>query len=280
MTFKLISSLGLCLTQLIAPGFTQNTGFDKWLENQHKDIVEYLLQDSEEYFHRIELEHLAVCEIDEDTCIIYGQYTFIEQDEGPLCFENPHHLFMIKTTDCGKTWTNLAGPGCAMIDGNNQVGKMIFIDTDHGWLTGGGSCAGTWFFMYRTDNGGNTWEACGFNELGGTILWLDSFFFKNPLEGQCIVAGNNYWLIDSTGKWIEGENSIIILETKDGGKNWEVVNIFQEKKGYASFEYPINMLWTVEQKDNGTIVRFLNADIDMNESPKYFFIPNIVYEKK
>jgi photosystem II stability/assembly factor-like uncharacterized protein len=147
---------------------------------------------------------------------------------------------VLKTTDAGKTWMIIGNLDSAYYE------RIQFVDKVNGWICGEKNA------IYRTEDGGKTWESRSI-DISGYRFYFYSMFFKNPDEG--IVGGmrldrekNMTYVTITThnaGKsWIKTENNpplfIIdfeflderhgfvcgeksIYRTNDGGEKWEMV---------------------------------------------------------
>jgi photosystem II stability/assembly factor-like uncharacterized protein len=85
------------------------------------------------------------------------------------------------------------------------LNDVFFSDTHHGWISGGyyNDMNDYRFIFLKTKNGGTVWE-----EISNFKYMINDMFFEDSLHGW--AAGYD---LDENG---------IILETFDGGDNWEV----------------------------------------------------------
>ncbi|MDQ1396989.1 MAG: hypothetical protein QOG64_2248 [Acidimicrobiaceae bacterium] len=125
-----------------------------------------------------------------------------------------------KTTDGGRTWTPLPGVAKPM--------NISFLDADHGWVISQSQ-------LYRTENGGRSWDALGLPPKGLLVVQ-----FVDPTYGWAVTGkqqlvrsldGGTTWtaqpvpepvgdtcFVTTTHGWAETGNSVI--ETTDGGDHW------------------------------------------------------------
>jgi photosystem II stability/assembly factor-like uncharacterized protein len=112
---------------------------------------------------------------------------------------------VLRTSDAGRTWKDASPAGGQ----NSGEIRAEFLDTDHAWLAVGvpgtdpqkGSLR-----VYRTANGGSTWESSDIAEaaIAGSLTFLDS---------------NNGWATLHQGVAMMHE-MVALYGTTDGGKTW------------------------------------------------------------
>jgi photosystem II stability/assembly factor-like uncharacterized protein len=120
---------------------------------------------------------------------------FITPAVGWVVVEHDSHDFVVlHTADAGVSWNRqLTGPA-------EVVGEyMRFFDSSRGVLVVLGTQAG----LYRTSDGGETWNRQPLSGLGGYVLSAD---FVDPDHGWLLAQAHT-----------EGE---ALLRTQDGGKTW------------------------------------------------------------
>ena len=136
--------------------------------------------------------------------------------------------FLMKTTNGGVTWTDVAGTGAAQED-------TSFVDANTGWSVGGG--------VYRTLDGGATWESQF--DVGGSCCYVEGVSFADAQNGWFVgwddvyhtTDGGNTWTqqfpegapenqpikdvhaINSTTAWIVGQDGYV-ARTTNGGTTW------------------------------------------------------------
>jgi photosystem II stability/assembly factor-like uncharacterized protein len=110
------------------------------------------------------------------------------------------------TVDGGASWTNIS-PGQA------PILAATFLDEQHGWLVGGPSAGGAGFSVWRTADGGESWQEASFAPTSATLfdarpVALD---FISPLEGWVALK------LASSANFNVGR----LFHTTDGGITWE-----------------------------------------------------------
>lgn len=114
---------------------------------------------------------------------------FINQTTGWACgFE-----IVLKTTNCGNTWTN------AFLSGNNR--SIYFLDVNTGFICGDNGR------LYRTVNGGQDWDPIN---TGVTVI-LNQVSFLNENFG--LLVGNNRTILKSTDSGLNWYNILNINST-------------------------------------------------------------------
>ncbi len=96
--------------------------------------------------------------------------------------------YVYASEDGGLTWTTHELP--------SSSGRMIFFDKHHGLLLGRE--------MWRTENGGATWERIN------TVIWDGQFSFVDPWYGWAIAESE------------AGEIALVV--TTNGGETWKILN--------------------------------------------------------
>ncbi|MDA3911390.1 MAG: YCF48-related protein [Bacteroidales bacterium] len=111
-----------------------------------------------------------------------------------------HNSGVCKTTDRGVNWESLNFDS-TLLYGLGLM-SICFIDESTGWVAGG------YKYIFKTNDGGETWEEQLSGENSSDIPNLIiSIEFKDANHGFC---GGNF------GKW---------LKTNDGGENWTVCHV-------------------------------------------------------
>lgn len=146
---------------------------------------------------------------------------------------------VIKTTDGGNTWSSIIFPGALTITG---LSSMYFIDSLVGFVGAGRNR------IFKTSDGGESWERKNVVGTQDSSLWTSDFFF-----------------IDSNKGWASTLNGDILITT-DTGENWFVQLQQLEIDGFTSI-YFVDSLngWTtgryIWQTTNGGINWIKRMDI-------------------
>ena len=206
---------------------------------------------------------------------------------------------LIKTTDGGLTWTphDVNSPGFSP---DIPYVFIQFVDQDIGWVTGDLSS------VYRTTNGGETWDSLSF--VGYTII-MDMQFLNdrigwistdgpvimtsvvestdggetwngNYLLFQCSDATTHLRFADTLNGWVVQSTCINgthteIWHTSDGGATWDLQYTY-----YPSFYYRARRIFFVDQYhgwivgENGIVLHTSNGGVTSVEEnhpiPKQF----------
>jgi len=111
---------------------------------------------------------------------------------------------IVRTNDGGATWRDVTPAGLSMANG---VGAD-FLDASHAWLQvldpNNVPKGGT---LYRTTDGGNTWESFATPFSDGVMKFLDL---------------SNGWIMADLGVGA-GSMAIAVFQTTDGGQTWEQI---------------------------------------------------------
>ena len=124
-----------------------------------------------------------------------AEVDFVTPALGWMVVEHQSHDFVVlRTSDAGKTWTRqLAGL-------DEAIGEYLrFFDASRGIVVVLGKQA----VIYRTGDGGNTWDPQPLTRAGGYVLSAD------------FVDVDHGWLLANAST--EGE---ALLRTADGGRTW------------------------------------------------------------
>src|SRR6266498_1548651 len=111
-----------------------------------------------------------------------------------------------QTQDGKRSWQRLS------LAQESEFTDIFFIDERTGWLTGepdGG--------IYKTDDGGKTWNAV-LKQTSNNNIGVDSIYFLNKSEGWAV---GRVYPEDVTQQATRG----VVLHTTDGGANWQTVPV-------------------------------------------------------
>jgi hypothetical protein len=113
---------------------------------------------------------------------------------------------LYRTDDGGASWNDIS-------PGQTRVQTATFLDRDHGWLVISPNAAHPEFSIWRTTDGGLTWQETPLAAASDTLMDARavSLDFISPLEG---------WL---SLKWVSSSNFNLgtLYHTADGGLTWE-----------------------------------------------------------
>jgi len=155
---------------------------------------------------------------------------------------------VVRTNDGGITWHDVTPSGVAKLGFGTTY---YFLDLDHGWVVSGdpsNPSAGT---LYRTQDGGATWQSNAINFSFGNLVF---------------VSPSNGWMMSSLDVGV-GSNAVAILQTIDGGQTW--------KQTYANDPTQPNAASTLPHgglKDGITAVDMKNAWVG-----GVVYAPGVVY---
>ncbi len=171
--------------QMISPNPTLNNLFDACFVTEEKGWIvgeNGTILSTSNGGESWEWEH-------EDESMYFKDVFFIDESEGWVIGWHD----VLHTENGGETWEEQDLPG--MLD----VEALHFINPDTGWIVG------TYDMIYKTTNGGSTWEIQQNGGFGSS--WLKDVHFTDALHG---VAVGHYM----------SSLECCILVTEDGGENW------------------------------------------------------------
>jgi photosystem II stability/assembly factor-like uncharacterized protein len=135
---------------------------------------------------------------------------------------NHDYVSLYRSQDGGITWTRLIDPNN---DGGIQIchkTAILFTDPSHGWLTGDCNSVAPGVFLFKSSDGGITWQFVDLPDpVGAQGLFTDEnvacgsydpFFFSNDL-GHLGVRCDNFTVSPMT-------NNYYVYTTQDGGATW------------------------------------------------------------
>jgi photosystem II stability/assembly factor-like uncharacterized protein len=130
---------------------------------------------------------------------------------------------VVRTNDSGKTWHDVTPSG---------VGKLgfgtafYFLDSNHGWVVSGNPSDPTSGTLYRTQDGGATWQSNAVNFFMGNLVFVNA---------------SNGWMMSSLGVAV-GSNAVAIFQTTDGGQTWKQTYVNDPTKQGAASTLPLGGL--------------------------------------
>lgn len=118
-----------------------------------------------------------------------------------------------RSRDGGRTWDPAALPARIAA----QVTWLQFVDAAHGWLTSSGcddpAVASCWQTLYRTSDGGLSWESAGMLEQAAKVAFAD------PQIGVLM------------------RHDASLYRTEDGGQSWTPLDIDRRSVPFAQLIY-------------------------------------------
>lgn len=168
---------------------------------------------------------------------------------------------IFKTTNSGLVWSNIGTP---IQDG--EIIEMDFVDKNMGYCIVKGVLGATIFsgFVFKTSNGGNTWELTNNASIIEQFLNLSAMTFYDQnigfVCGEAIgnkglyktINGGDSWMkiaeqvfskmqfVSETTGFAFIENQEQLYRTIDGGVNWDVV--LSENDDISDFHFVDNMM--------------------------------------
>jgi len=198
---------------------------------------------------------------------------------------NHDYVALYQSMDGGATWTRLLDP---YNDGGIQScykNAMLFTDARHGWLTGTCNGVAAGVLIFRTADGGHTWETVNlpqpsgkaslFTDLGvecsseypvfltsqeGFLAVRCSHYAPNPADTLTYLYstqdGGELWKpVAYPGgalKFFDGRTGLAfgkeIYQTKDGGESWAKISVVSWE---GAFTFPDQQRgWAVARSDD------------------------------
>ena len=154
---------------------------------------------------------------------------FLNPQTGWIAGTNEAETWILRTVDGGTHWD------AAKVDAGGDAAEtrdLFFLDDRRGWLI-------SWAFndagtrLFKTEDGGKTWEADGDGIFQGKKKWLSQVRFINPRIG---FAFNYVNTSNSGAQPLPGANESMqtgfanhdqnyLLYTEDGGQHWKQFGI-------------------------------------------------------
>ena len=140
---------------------------------------------------------------------------------------NHDYITIYRTQDGGSTWTRIVDPldNDAGIQSCQKNG-IWFADELHGWLTGSCNGVAAGVLLYRTDDGGVTWQAvelpvpAGFESL---FSMENGYCGSNPIHG----ADPSPLHIEVACRQVNPVEATVFFDavSEDDGSTWTIANV-------------------------------------------------------
>jgi photosystem II stability/assembly factor-like uncharacterized protein len=161
----------------------------------------------------------------------FDQLVFLDPRQGWVADVNGQ---LYATNDGGQTWRSLPPPPV------RSIRLLQFGSATAGWLLDNRA-----FTLFRTTNGGQSWQACG---GGQSVPKIRGFYFRTAATGWAIGVGgvvlrttdgcvtwqtsqtpstadlNGIHFVDDMNGWAVGAEDTV-LKTTDGGLTWTPVQV-------------------------------------------------------
>ena len=108
----------------------------------------------------------------------------------------------IRTNDGGATWHDVTPSGVTKLGFGIP---FYFLDSNHGWVVAADSSNPSSGTLYRTQDGGSTWQSSAVSFLMGTMDFINA---------------SNGWMMADLGVGA-GSDAVAVFLTTDGGQTWK-----------------------------------------------------------
>lgn len=211
-----------------------------------------------------------------------GHFQFISENKGWI---TNHAGLMLRTNDGGETWAEIQSPLDSQICCNN----IYFISEDIGWGSGVQKNGSDFGFLYKTTNGGDSWELINgeekfhqiffFNEnLGfgfngyttdGGLSW-NTLANKIPLDLYPLFIKSIHVFDENNWRAVVGNSfyNNFLFKTSDGGETWIEEPSIKTSWADELYFYNESFGW---QFGGNVLLRYLDKSVETNE----FNISNI-----
>ena len=130
---------------------------------------------------------------------------------------------VVRTNDGGATWHDVTPSGVTKLGFGNP---FYFLDSNHGWVVTADSSNPSSGTLYRTQDGGSTWQSSAVNFFMGTMVFVNS---------------SNGWMMADLGAGA-GSDAVAIFQTTDGGQSWKQTYINDPTQPNAGTTLPFGGL--------------------------------------
>jgi len=202
-----------------------------------------------------------------DTYVENVEPYFLDSDNGWISWINYNNekLYMLKTTDGGKTWNKLSYnlPQLAQ-----SISKIQFVTPNTGWLlaVSDGAAEQQIKYLFETNDGGKTWKKIN-------VTSSDSYSGL-PLVGtstdMIFYGANNGWI--GVSNPISAD--VILYKTSDGGNTWSKVSV-PTPKGYEKYCIVSASVPVFKDDKNGTLdINLYGTDNGKSEGHTVTYVTN------
>ncbi|HUH99326.1 MAG TPA: hypothetical protein VLZ89_18345 [Anaerolineales bacterium] len=130
---------------------------------------------------------------------------------------------VVRTNDGGASWHDVSPAGVSKLGFGTP---FFFLDSNHGWVVAGDPSSQGSGTLYRTQDGGATWQSNPVGFFMGTMVF---------------VSASNGWMMASLGVAV-GSNAVAIFQTTDGGQTWKQTYINDPTQPGAASTLPLGGL--------------------------------------
>ena len=142
---------------------------------------------------------------------------------------------VVRTNDGGITWHDVTPSGVTKLGFGIP---FYFLDSNHGWVVAANPSNPSGGTLYRTQDGGSTWQSSAVNFFMGTMVFINA---------------SNGWMMADLGPGA-GSDPVAIFQTTDSGQTWKQTYINDPTQPNAGTTLPFGGL-----KDGITPIDMKNA---------------------
>ena len=130
---------------------------------------------------------------------------------------------VVRTNDGGTTWHDVTPSGVTKLGFGTT---FYFLDSNHGWVVSGDPSNPSSGTLYRTQDGGSTWQSSAVDFFMGNLVFVNA---------------SNGWMMASLGVAM-GSNAVAFFQTTDGGQTWKQTYINDPTQAGAASTLPLGGL--------------------------------------